>query len=52
MCIRDRAYRKSQNKKNSIIRDQIGFEIIGSKDEKNDDKEIITTSIKSLQNFK
>ena len=46
------AYRKSQNKKNSIIRDQIGFEIIGSKDEKNDDKEIITTSLKSLQNFK
>ena len=46
------AYRKSQNKKNSIIRNQIGFEIIGSKDEKNDDKEIITTSLKSLQNFK
>ena len=46
------AYRKSQNKKDSIIRNQIGFEIIGSKDEKNDDKEIITTSLKSLQNFK
>jgi len=46
------AYRKSQNKKNSIIRDQVGFEIIGSKDEKNDDKEIINTSIKSLQNIK
>ena len=46
------AYRKSQNKKDSIIRDQIGFEIIGSKDEKNDDKEIITTSLKSLQNIK
>jgi len=46
------AYRKSQNKKDSIIRDQIGFEIIGSKDEKNDDKEIITTSLKSLQSFK
>ena len=28
------AYRKSQNKKDSIIRNQIGFEIIGSKDEK------------------
>ena len=27
------AYRKSQNKKDSIIRDQIGFEIIGSKNE-------------------
>jgi len=46
------AYRKSNNKKDSIIRDQIGFEIIGSKDEKNDDKEIITTSLKSLQNIK
>ena len=42
------AYRKSQNKKNSIIRNQVGFEIIGSKDEKNDDKEIINTSLKSL----
>ena len=46
------AYRKSQNKKDSIIRDQVGFEIIGSKDEKNDDKEIIVTSLKSLQNIK
>jgi ATP phosphoribosyltransferase regulatory subunit len=46
------AYRKSQNKKDSIIRDQVGFEIIGSKDEKNDDKEIITTSLKSLRNIK
>ena len=46
------AYRKSQNKKDSIIRNQIGFEILGSKDEKNDDKEIITTSLRSLQNLK
>jgi ATP phosphoribosyltransferase regulatory subunit len=46
------AYRMSQNKKDSIIRDQVGFEIIGSKDEKNDDKEIINTSLKSLQNIK
>ncbi len=45
------AYRKSQNKKDSIIRNQIGFEIIGSKNEKNDDKEIINTSLKSLQNL-
>ena len=28
------AYRKSQNKKDSIIRNQIGFEILGSKNEK------------------
>ena len=46
------AYRKSQNKKDSIIRNQIGFEIIGSKDEKKDDKEILNTSLESLKNFK
>ena len=46
------AYRKSQNKRDSIIRNQIGFEILGSKDEKNDDREIINTSLKSLQNSK
>ncbi|WP_440918577.1 ATP phosphoribosyltransferase regulatory subunit [Candidatus Pelagibacter sp.] len=46
------AYRKSQNKKDSIIRNQIGFEILGSKDEKNDDKEIIITSLKLLKNIK
>ena len=45
------AYRKSQNRKDSIIRNQIGFEIIGSKNEKIDDKEIINTAIKSLSNF-
>ncbi len=46
------AYRKSRDKKNSIIRDQVGFEIIGSKNEKNDDKEIINTALKSLSNLK
>ncbi len=45
------AYRKSQNKKDSIIRNQVGFEIIGSKNEKNDDKEIINTALKSLANL-
>ena len=45
------AYRKSQNKKDSIIRNQVGFEIIGSQNEKNDDKEIINTSLKSLKNY-
>ena len=45
------AYRKSQNRKDSIIRNQIGFEIIGSKNEKSDDKEIINTAIKSLSNL-
>ncbi len=46
------AYRKSQNKRDSIIRNQIGFEIIGSKDEKKDDKDIINTSLRSLKNLK
>ena len=46
------AYRKVQNKKDSIIRNQVGFEIIGSKNEKNDDKEIINTSLESLQSIK
>ena len=46
------AYRKSNNKKDSIIREQIGFEIIGSRNEKNDDKEIINTALKSLSNLK
>ena len=45
------AYRKVQNKKDSIIRNQVGFEIIGSKDEKNDDKEIINTSLESLKSI-
>ena len=45
------AYRKSENKKDSIVRNQVGFEIIGSRNEKNDDKEIINTSLKSLRNF-
>ena len=46
------AYRKVQSKKDKIIRNQVGFEILGSKDEKNDDKEIINTSLKILQDFK
>ena len=46
------AYRKSLNKKDSIIREQVGFEIIGSIDEKNDDKEIINTALKSLSSLK
>jgi ATP phosphoribosyltransferase regulatory subunit len=45
------AYRKSNNKKDSIIRNQVGFEIIGSRDKKKDDKEIINTALKSLSNL-
>jgi len=36
------------NRTDPIIRNQIGFEIIGSKKEKEDDKKIIETAIKSL----
>ena len=46
------AYRKAQSKKDKIIRNQVGFEILGSKDEKKDDEEIINTSIKILQDLK
>ncbi len=46
------AFRKAQNKSDPIIHTQIGFEVIGSKDEKKDDKQIIETSLKSLSKFK
>ena len=46
------AYRKVESKKDKIIRNQIGFEILGSSNEKKDDKEIINTSLKILQNIK
>ena len=46
------AYRKVQSKKDKIIRNQIGFEILGSSNEKKDDKEIINTSLKILKNIK
>jgi len=46
------AFRKAKKKTDKIIRDQIGFEIIGSKDEKKDDKQIINTSIKVLNKFR
>ena len=42
------AFRKTLNRADPIINNQIGFEIIGSKKEKEDDKRIIETSIKSL----
>jgi len=45
------AFRKAHNKNEPIIRNQIGFEIIGSNNEKKDDKQIIDTAIKSLSKF-
>ena len=46
------AYRKSENKKDSIVRNQVGFEIIGSRNEKDDDKEIINTIYESYIKYK
>ncbi len=46
------AFRKNLKRTDPIIRNQIGFEIIGSKNEKRDDKQIIETALKSLSKFK
>ena len=43
------AFRKTYQKKDSIIKNQIGYEILGSKNKKKDDKEIIDTSLKILK---
>tara|TARA_Y100001970_G_C14248757_1_gene870223 strand:- start:2968 stop:4020 length:1053 start_codon:yes stop_codon:yes gene_type:complete len=43
------AYRKNYKKKDSIIKNQIGFEILGSNNKAKDDSEIINTSIKILK---
>jgi len=44
------AFRKTYQKKDSIIKNQIGYEILGSKNVQKDDKEIIDTSLKILKN--
>ena len=51
VCYNGQAFRKAYNKNETIIRNQIGFEIIGSDNEKKDDKQIIDTAIKSLSKF-
>ena len=43
------AFRKTYQKKDSIIKNQIGYEILGSKNKQKDDKEIIDTSLKVLK---
>jgi len=43
------AFRKTYQKKDSIIKNQIGYEILGSKNTQKDDKEIIDTSLKILK---
>tara|TARA_Y100001970_G_scaffold198080_1_gene240994 strand:- start:150 stop:1199 length:1050 start_codon:yes stop_codon:yes gene_type:complete len=46
------AFRKIEDLDGKIIRNQIGYEIIGSKNSKQDDNEIIQTSIKTIQKIK
>ncbi len=46
------AFRKTFYRNDPIIKNQIGFEIIGSNKEKVDDKKIIETSLKSLSKLK
>jgi|TARA_Y100000310_G_scaffold344662_1_gene458633 ATP phosphoribosyltransferase regulatory subunit len=46
------AYRRSNNSKDSIVNDQLGLEIIGSKKKYSDDKEIINTILKSINKIK
>ena len=44
------AFRKTYQKKDTIIKNQIGYEILGSRNKQQDDKEIINTSLKILKN--
>tara|TARA_B100001996_G_scaffold109994_1_gene83235 strand:+ start:1406 stop:2461 length:1056 start_codon:yes stop_codon:yes gene_type:complete len=44
------AFRKNYQKRDSIIKNQIGYEILGSNNKQKDDKEIIDTSLKILKN--
>jgi len=43
------AFRKTYQKKDSIIKNQIGYEILGSKNKQKDDEEIIDASLKILK---
>ena len=46
------AFRKIKDQDGKIIRNQVGYEIIGSKNIKQDDYEIIQTSLKTIQKIK
>ena len=46
------AFRKMEDQGDKIIRNQIGYEIIGSKNIKQDDNEIIQTSIRTIQKIR
>jgi len=50
VCYSGQAFRKTYTKKDSIIKNQIGFEILGSNNKIKDDKEILDTSLKILKN--
>ena len=45
------AFRKTYKKQESIIKNQIGYEILGSNDKQKEDREIIDTSLKILKNI-
>ena len=49
VCYSGEAFRKTYQKKDSFIKNQIGFEILGSKNKQKDDKAIIDTSLKILK---
>jgi len=46
------AYRRSNNSKDSIVNNQLGLEIIGSKKKSSDDREIIDTILKAINKIK
>ena len=50
VCYAGQAFRKTYTKKDSIIKNQIGFEILGSNNKIKDDKEILDTSLQILIN--
>ena len=50
VCYVGQAFRKTYTKKDSIIKNQIGFEILGSNNKIKDDKEILDTSLQILIN--
>ena len=50
VCYSGQAFRKTYTKKDSIIKNQIGFEILGSNNKIKDDKEILDTSLQILKN--
>ena len=48
VCYSGEAFRRTYQKKESVIKNQIGYEILGSKNKELDDNEIINTSLSIL----